>query len=370
MRVGYNGVMKLHLIGFPHTQATDEYSTCAYTQKIVKFSRMKWDNLFVYANEGSELGPGAQLVEILTEKERLKIFGKNKPKEPPKWPTDEEWKLFNSRASLKVLDNSEPGDLLLLAGGLSQAPILEYNSHLLPCEPGIGYEGVFTAFCAFESYAWQHHIYAKYGWDGRWFDRVIPNYFDTNEFPFLNEGDGDHLLFVGRVVQRKGLQAAMDIARASGLPLKVAGPGPTKWRKGRFLQAPEVTIRGNVEYIGVLPPLERAEAMSKALAVLAPTVYVEPFGGVAVESMLSGTPVIATDWGAFTETVNAQGGIRFRTLNEAVKAVNTIESGFFNPRYVKDYAIRNYSLEAVKTQFVDWFNALDTLRTTGWYHLD
>lgn len=360
--------MRLHLIGFPHTvMGDDSFSTCAYTAKVTKFAKMGWDDLIVYATEGSDVS-GATLVECLSNNQRKRIFGINNPKKPPEWPTDEQWSLFNERATLEVANRSEPGDLILLAGGWSQASIAIANPHLIACEPGVGYEGVWASFAAYESYAWQHHVYGKKGWDGRWFDRVIPNYFDLKEFPVVSDGTGDHLLFVGRVVQRKGLQAAMDIATACEMPLKVAGPGPTKWRKGKFIEAPEVTIRGNVEYLGVLGPKERNEAMAKAAVVLAPTVYVEPFGGVAVEAMLSGTPVVATDWGAFTETVkNGVTGFRFRTLQEAYEGV--CEAMEMPPKMIRSYAEQNYSLSAVKPQFENWFSALETLTKKGWYEL-
>lgn len=362
----------LHLVGFPHTRVGDDlFSTCAYTNKIGKFSRMSWDNLLVYATEGSNVG-SAELVTVLTEDQRLSIFGKDNPKKPPEWPTEAQWSAFNARAAVEVAMRSEPGDLLLLAGGWSQHTIAEANPHLIACEPGVGYEGIFAPFVAFESYAWQHYVYGKKNMgglgDGRWFDRVIPNYFDVDEFPVQNTGDGDYLLFVGRVVQRKGLQAAMDIATACKLPLKVAGPGPVKWKKGKFLVAPEVTIKGNVEYLGVLGSADRNIAMAGAKALLAPTVYVEPFGGVAVEAMLSGTPVIATDWGAFTETV--RGGVtghRFRTLQEAVNGVQ--KAHFMDPKDIRLNAEAQYSLKAVKPQFEQWFGALESLTRKGWYEL-
>lgn len=360
--------MRLHLAGFPHTiMGDDRFSTCAYSNKNYKFSKMGWDDLVVYATEGSQV-EDAELVEILSNKERLEIFGKDNPKEPPRWPTDEQWKLFNERCVYEVASRSEPGDLLLLSGGWSQHEIAVRNPHLIACEPGVGYEGIWANFVAFESYAWQHFIYGKKNMDIRWFDRVIPNYFDPNDFPKTNKGkDSDYLLFVGRVVQRKGLHAAMDIATASGYKLKVAGPGPTKWRKGKFLEAPEVTVRGNVEYLGVLDTQTRNDAMAGARALLVPTVYVEPFGGVAVEGMLSGTPVIASDAGAFTETVTPDVGFRFRTLREAVRAVE--DASTLLPEQIKRKALATYSLQAVKPQFEQWFDALGTLNGKGWYEL-
>lgn len=363
--------MRLHLVGFPHTRVDPKFSTCAYTQKIAKFARMGWDDLIVYATEGSDVGD-ATLVPCLTEDQRIATFGRDNFKKPPEWPTDEQWSAFNSRAAIEVANRSQPGDLLLLQGGWSQHVISEANPHLIACEPGVGYEGIFTPFCAFESYAWQHFIYGKRNLDGRWFDAVIPNYFDVDEFPIVNQSggqDGEYLLFVGRVVQRKGLQAAMDIATAAKMPLKVAGPGPTKWRKGKHVTAPEVTIKGCVEYLGVLGVKERNEVMAKAAAVLVPTVYVEPFGGVAVEAMFSGTPVIATDWGAFTETVVPGTGYRFRTLQQAADAVRDVKAGCLESGVIRSHAEDNYSLNAVKPQFEEWFDGLNSLNRKGWYEL-
>lgn len=351
--------MTLHLIAFPHTRLDGTFPTCAYTTKVMHFRQMDWDDLIVY-------GCGAADVEVLTETKRLEIFGPDDLSRPPAWPTDDQWRLFNKRAAEEVALRAKPGDLLLLQGGYSQHPIALTNPRLTACEPGVGYPGVWANFAAYESYAWQHHVYGSKGWDGRWFDRVIPNYFDPFEFPHLNDGSGDHLLYVGRVVQRKGLQAAADIAKATGRHLCVAGPGPTEWEDGKFISAPEITIEGNVHYLGVLGHVERAKAMASAYALLAPTIYVEPFGGVAVEAMFCGTPVISSDWGAFTETVeNGVGGYRFRTLKEAIRAVEMV--GGLLPIQIRDAAIKKYSLTEVKPQFEDWFDALITLSGDGWY---
>lgn len=329
---------------------------------------MGWDNLIVYGTEESKVDSG-ELVVCLTDAERVRTFGPDNFLVPPKWPSDEEWRRFNAVAAKEVAVRSEPGDLLLLAAGCSQALVAETNPHLIACEPGVGYEGVWAPHAAFESYAWQHYVYGQRGWDGRFFDRVIPNYFDVHQdFPHLNDRSGEHLLYVGRVVARKGLQAAADIAAATGRTLYVAGPGPTDWKDGSYISAPEVTIHGDVHYLGVLGVKERAREMANAYALLAPTSYVEPFGGVAVEAMMCGTPVIATDWGAFPETVeNNVSGFRFRTLAEAVRAVEDARD--LIPCGIRSYAEKRYSLKAVKPLFEEWFDALRTLNRKGWYEL-
>jgi glycosyltransferase involved in cell wall biosynthesis len=74
------------------------------------------------------------------------------------------------------------------------------------------------------------------------------------------------------------------------------------------------------EYLGPVG-LERAELYQNAKAVFVPTTYVEPYGTVNVEAQMCGTPVITTDWGAFTETViDGVTGYRCRTFGEFVQA--------------------------------------------------
>jgi glycosyltransferase involved in cell wall biosynthesis len=108
--------------------------------------------------------------------------------------------------------------------------------------------------------------------------------------------------------------------------------------------------------------------MAGARALIAPTLYVEPFGGVAVEAMLAGTPVIAPDFGAFTETVeNRVTGQRFTTMQEALDALDICDR--LNHEAIRAHAIERYSLEAVAPQFRTWFDRLDTLHGEGWYQL-
>ena len=57
----------------------------------------------------------------------------------------------------------------------------------------------------------------------------------------------------------------------------------------------------------------RSAVLGGATALLAPSAFIEPFCGAAVEAQLCGTPVVCTSYGAFTETVEdgatgAQGG--------------------------------------------------------------
>ncbi|MGW7362228.1 glycosyltransferase family 4 protein [Streptomyces sp. NPDC054841] len=117
-------------------------------------------------------------------------------------------------------------------------------------------------------------------------------------------GSGEHLLYLGRLAEAKGvrlLMAAWDEIAAGGgvgVPLVVAGAGPlerevTAWAAGR----------DDVRYVGLYDPAQCRQAVARAVAVVAPSTWLEAFGLVVVEAMAAGVPVVAAGHGAFVELV-------------------------------------------------------------------
>ncbi|MFI8849319.1 glycosyltransferase [Streptomyces sp. 891-h] len=117
-------------------------------------------------------------------------------------------------------------------------------------------------------------------------------------------GDGEHLLYLGRLAEAKGvrlLMAAWDRIAAEGgvgVPLVIAGAGPleqevTAWAAGR----------DDVRYAGLYDPAECRQAIARSVAVVAPSTWLEAFGLVVVEAMAAGVPAVAAGHGAFTELV-------------------------------------------------------------------
>jgi glycosyltransferase involved in cell wall biosynthesis len=248
----------------------------------------------------------------------------------------------------------EPHDFICLIGGHCQKPIADAFPEHQAVEFGIGYEGTFAKYRVFESYAWMHAVYGSQqgamGANGRFYDTVIPNYFEVDQFP-AGKGDGGYLLYMGRMEERKGLQVVADIASRTELPLKLAGQG---------------TPPPCGEYVGVVGPAERALLMGEATALLCPTLYIEPFGGVAVEAQLCGTPVLTTDWGAFTETVQ-QGvsGFRCHTLADFAWAAR--QASKLDRKRIRERAIALYSTETVSKEYELYFERLLGLWGDGWY---
>ena len=100
--------------------------------------------------------------------------------------------------------------------------------------------------------------------------------------------------------------------------------------------------------------------MQGAIALLCPSHYLEPFGGVAVEAMLCGTPVISSDWGGFAEfNVHGRTGYRCRTMDHFVWAAKNIIS--LDREAIRLYAQCNFSLEFVALMYEEYFGQIKHL---------
>src|SRR6187455_79522 len=114
---------------------------------------------------------------------------------------------------------------------------------------------------------------------------------ELDRFPFRAEPDGDgHLLFFGRIHPDKGTHAAIEIARAAGRPLVIAG---IIQDSDYFKTEVEPRLGGDITYVGPVVGQERAEMLGAACALLHPIRFAEPFGLSVVEAFACGTPVIA-----------------------------------------------------------------------------
>ena len=357
--------LRLHLLGLAHLATRKDNSACAYTQKIVKLARIiksYGHKLYFYGVEGSEVECD-EFIPLLSREILCKTYGDyDQSKEFFKHdPKDLAHRTFNQNAIQAINERKQDNDILLCPMGNYQKSIADAVK-LLAIESGIGYTGVFTSFRVFESYAWMHYIYGLLNQDdGCWYDAVIPNYFDPDDFPF-ESAKQDYLLYFGRIISRKGVQVAADAAKATGNQLYIVGQGSLD-NPGEGLR---LSNEKHIKYFPAVGPLERSKLLGNAKAVLMPTYYLEPFGGVNVEAQLCGTPVITSDWGAFPETVlHGVTGYRCRVFEEFCWAIKNIHR--ISPLKCREWAADNYSLERVGRMYEEYFQRVHRIFDQGWY---
>lgn len=357
--------LRFHLLGLAHLETHERNSACAYTQKIVKLAKMLKSlghTVYFYGVEDSEVVCD-RFIPVSTQEILKKTYGSYDRSKNffLQDPNDLAHRTFNQNAIDEIRKNKQDQDILLCPMGTYQKPIADAVG-LLAVESGIGYTGVFSNYRVFESYAWMHYIYGLLNvQDGQWYDAVIPNYFDPADFPFQKKKK-DYLLYFGRIISRKGVDVASQVAKATGHKLYLVGQGSLD-NPGEGLH---LSDEPHIIYHPAVGPRERAELLRNAKAVLMPTYYLEPFGGVNVEAQLCGTPVITSDWGAFPETVlHGVTGYRCRTMEEFCWAVRNIDR--ISPKNCRAWAEANYSMERVAKMYEEYFQRIHRLFYRGWY---
>jgi glycosyltransferase involved in cell wall biosynthesis len=172
----------------------------------------------------------------------------------------------------------------------------------------------------------------------------------------LVEAKQPYLAFLGRIAPIKGVHLAIEVAKRSGIPLKIAGEV-----QPIFQSYFDTEIRPHVdgrfiEYLGPADAAAKNELLGNAMALLFPIQWDEPFGLVMIESMACGTPVIALEGGAVREVVkDGVSGWVCASIDQLVEAVQTLS---LSSETVRKYAEANFSVDVMVERYLRLYGTL------------
>lgn len=348
--------MRIHLLAPPHVPLTTAYELDGFVQRTILFAetlKALGHTVWLYGCEGATDAPCDRYVPMIPAARVAHLMGEAQYQHLHYDAANPIFLDANRSALATIQSFKEPRDVIATICGTAQRMVFDQHPELLALEYSIGYQGVFAPYRVFQSHVWRHAVHGMWNMDGgREFDAVIPPWFHNEAMPYTARPD-PYVVYCGRIVSRKGVMTACKAAELAGVKLILIGSE----------DQPNLISYG--EYRGTVSTPERNELLSRAQACLMPTQYVEPFGNVAAEAQLCGTPVISTDYGAFVESVEqGKTGFRCSYLGEFVDAIHRAPS--LDRSYIRARATRLYGFDAGLEQYRAYFHRLSLLWQQGW----
>jgi glycosyltransferase involved in cell wall biosynthesis len=175
---------------------------------------------------------------------------------------------------------------------------------------------------------------------------------------------GSYLAFLGRISPEKRPDRAIGIARAAGIPLKIAAK-VDKVDEDYFRNKILPLIHGpGVEFVGEINEHEKTEFLGEAAALLFPVDWPEPFGLVMIEAMACGTPVLAFRCGSVPEVI--EDGVTGKVVGseeEAIRALPAILA--YDRSVVRQRFEERFTATRMARDYVSTYRRLMRTRTSG-----
>lgn len=183
---------------------------------------------------------------------------------------------------------------------------------------------------------------------------TVYNGIDVSTHQFFPQADEPpYLAFLGRMSPEKGPHHAITIAKAVGLPLKMAGKVDVVDVEYFETQVKPHIDNEQIQFLGEANHVQKNQLMGRAIATLFPITWREPFGLVMVESMAAGTPVVAMNLGAATEVVaDGKTGFTCETIEQCIAAVQNIHK--IDRLACREHVLNNFSVK----QMVNGYEAV------------
>lgn len=186
---------------------------------------------------------------------------------------------------------------------------------------------------------------------------VIHHGLEPSEYPPSFE-PGSYLVHIGRFAPEKGTHIAIDAARKAKIPVRLAGrchPPDRAYYETEI--EPRLRDSSFVELCGEANHAQKVALLRGARAVLCPIRWEEPFGLIAIEAMLSGTPVIGFPHGSFPEIVEeGVTGTLVSNIDEMIAAIHRIDR--LDRRACAMRARQRFSASRMAKEYETLFEAL------------
>jgi glycosyltransferase involved in cell wall biosynthesis len=371
----------------PHTLPIDAFSHCAFTTKARRLPELLaetglFDRIITYGVDGYPV-EDAEHFPLMHESQWQFLFGEQH-RDPTALVGNQAstehpgYILFNEQLANVWKTFVAPGDVVCYPFGHAHSaatPGYAAVAHqVVSVETGIGYPSPFLPFRIYESQAWQHYVAGRTGCEGSDYHFVAPaSYSSRDGWHPLNAEDIDRdrdldVVYMGRLQDDKGMAVLREAARAMpDIRFHLYGQGN-----------PEPYLRENVTYGGVLHGGQRRAVWARARAGLFMSRYIEPFSQAHVEALLTGVPVVGSDFGIYPESARRMDAV-INSRSNAVMTARTLDEVVSGLRYqltapptrrieIAWAAKRAYGITAVaKTYRAIILSLLTVTEGSGWY---
>jgi glycosyltransferase involved in cell wall biosynthesis len=187
--------------------------------------------------------------------------------------------------------------------------------------------------------------------------RTIHHGIDLSLYHFQDKKQ-NYLTFLGRIAPIKGTHLAIEAAKKSGIPLKIAGEIQPIFRD-YFDTLIKPHVDGKfIEFVGEADLATKNELLANSAALLFPIQWNEPFGLVMIEAMACGTPVLALPGGAVEEVVrNGVSGYVCSSVDEMADRARNL-SQEFQSSTVRQYCQQNFSVDRMVADYLALYEEL------------
>jgi glycosyltransferase involved in cell wall biosynthesis len=174
---------------------------------------------------------------------------------------------------------------------------------------------------------------------------MVYNAVPVAEFPF-SETPGDYFVFLGRIAPEKRVDWAIEIAKRTGIKLKIAAKVDVYDREYFEREIKHLLDHPLIEFLGEVDEQEKRALLAGAYALVFPIDWPEPFGMVMIEAMACGTPVLAMSRGSVPEVLrHGVSGLVGNSVDELVALAPQL--GLLSRRACRIEAERRFSTRAM-----------------------